>query len=180
MNKRELLEVMGNERARWEAVLAEIDPNRFEEPTMHGGWSPKDTVGHVAFYERWLLQWLEDAVRGKVAVATHRDLLNVDERNALIRAENRDLPMQDILEEAAQVFDRLVQFVKAMPEPDLLDPYRLQRYVVPFWGEAWPVWKCIAGDSYEHYAEHTANLRAWLDAGKLMSARDRESFSAAP
>ncbi len=162
MNKRELLDKMSLERSRWEEVLAEVDPGRYEEPSMHGGWSVKDTVGHVAYYERWLFQWLEDAVRGKVTVATHRDLLSVDERNALVYAENKDRSLQEILVEAAQVHDRLVQLVKAMPEADLIDPHRLERYVIPFWGNSQPVWQCIAGDSYEHYAHHTANIRAWL------------------
>jgi Protein of unknown function (DUF1706) len=162
MNKRELLAEMHKERAEWDQVLSEVPEARFTELTMHGGWSVKDTVGHVAYYERWLLHWLEDAVRGRVTVATHRDLLNVDERNGLIYAENRDRLLSDILAEAEQVHDRLCQLVATLPEQDLLDPYRFERYIAPFWGEAQPLWECIAGDSYEYYAEHTANVRVWL------------------
>ncbi len=162
MNKLQLLETMRAERRRWEEALAEVPPGRFVEPTMHGGWSVKDTIGHVAYYERWLTNWLEDAVRGRVTVATHRDVLDVDERNALIYAENKDRPLSDILAEARRVHEQLYQLVKTLPEEDLFDSYRFERYVVPFWGRSLPLWECIAGDSYKHYAEHVANLRVWL------------------
>jgi hypothetical protein len=161
VEKSGLLQAMRTARLGWEQVLAQVDEERIAEPTMHDGWSVKDTIGHVAYYERWLLNWLEDAVRGKVTVATHRDLLNVDERNALIYAENKDRRLQDILAEARRVHEQLYQLVKAIPEQDLNDPYRFERYVVPFWGKSLPVWECIAGETFEHYPEHTANIRAW-------------------
>ncbi len=169
MTKAELLEAMRVARAEWEHVLRQLDEDRMTEPTMHGGWSVKDTIGHVAYYERWLLYWLEDAVRGKVTVATHRDLLSVDERNALIYAENKGRPLRDILAEAHRVNEQLYQLAKTLPELDLTDPYLFERYVVPFWGKSLPLWECIAGDSYEHYAEHTANIRAWHERAYVKS-----------
>lgn len=162
MNKAELLELERDAYARWEAVLAEVPPERFTEPTMHGGWSVKDTVGHVAYYERWLLHWLEDAVRGRVTAGTHRDILNVEQRNAMIYKENKDRTQQEILTDARQVHDRLYQFVAMLPESQLLEPQYFERYIVPFWNRNWPLWHCIADDSYEHYDQHTANIRAWL------------------
>ena len=172
MNKTQLLGAMRTARWRWELVLARVDGERFTEPTMHGGWSVKDTIGHVAYYERWLLKWLEDAVRGQVTAATHRDLLDVDERNALIYVENKDRPLDAIQDDSRRVFERLFQMVKTLPEPELIDPYRFDRYVVPLWGKSLPLWECISGDSYEHYAEHTANIRTWLEeqnAGSIAS-----------
>jgi uncharacterized damage-inducible protein DinB len=162
MNKAKLLEEMRSARWNWELVLAQVDVRRVQEPTMHGGWSVRDTVGHVAYYERWLLNWLEDAVRGRVRAATYRELLSVEERNALVYAENKDRDLEEILAESRQVSERLYSLVQTLPELDLLDPYRFDRYIEPIWGESRPLWKCIAGDSYSHYAEHTANIREWL------------------
>jgi hypothetical protein len=90
----------------------------------------------------------------------------VDQRNALIWAENKDRTLRDILDESRIVFDRLLQLVKILPESDLVDPYVYARYVTPFWGKAQPLWECIAGDSYEHYREHTENINRWLDQTK--------------
>jgi hypothetical protein len=163
MDKPKLLSSMRTARWRWDLALARVNPDQAVAPTMHGGWSVKDTIGHVAFYERWLLNWLEDAVRGRVTLATHRDQLGVDERNALVRAENKDRPLIEIHEESSRVFERLYQLVSTLPAFELIDPYRFDRYVVPFWGKSLPLWECIAGDSYEHYAEHTTNIVNWLE-----------------
>lgn len=167
MKKVELLEKMWTARRQWEAVLEQVPEARFTEPSMHGGWTVKDSMGHVAYYEHWLLNWLEDAVRGKVTVATHRDLLSVDARNSLIYVENKDRDLQAIESDAKIISDRLYQLVKALPEIELIEPYRFDRYIVPFWEKSLPLWECIEGDSYGHYSEHTENIRIWLQESAL-------------
>jgi hypothetical protein len=163
MSKAELIRAMQSARAGWESVLAAIGEDQMTLPILHGGWSVKDTIGHVAYYERWLQDWLEAAVRGHVVVASHRDLLDVNARNAIIWGENRNRPLHEILDESRYVFDRLFQIVKLLPESDLIAPYTYDRYVIPFWGKSMALWECIADDSYEHYREHTANIQRWFD-----------------
>lgn len=112
-------------------------------------------------------------MRGQVTVATHRDLLGVDERNAIIFRENRDRPLELVIAESRQVYDRLLLVIKLVPEDDLISPHRFERYIVPFWDRDQPLWKCIAGDSFEHYAEHIPSIDAWLarqDDGRLSAA----------
>src|SRR5512140_416756 len=165
MTKAELIERMSSERARLEALLDRVGEDRMTVPAINVGWSIKDTIGHITYYERWLLEWLEAAVRGQVTVATHRDLLSVDERNALIFDENRDRPLPDILAESRQLHDRLMLMVRLLPESDLLDAHRFERYISPFFDGPRPLWKCIAENSYEHYEEHNRAIEAWLDRG---------------
>ncbi len=162
MTKAKLLETMRDARSQWESVLEEIAVECMTVPVLHSGWSVKDTIGHVAYYERWLQRWIEAAVHGQVTVASHRDVLDVDQRNALIWQENKERSLKEILNESRYVFERLYQLVKFLPEADLVDLYRYDRYVVPFWNKPQPLWQCIAGDSCEHYSEHTANIRRWL------------------
>ena len=166
MRKAELLRRMRTERATWEELLAQVPRERIEERTLHDYWSVKDTIGHIAYYERWVLDWLEDAVRGKVTVASHRDLVDVDTRNKLIYEENKNRSVDDILRESREVFERLYSLVQTLPEDDLQDPHRFERYVIPFWQTIEPLWKCIAGDTFEHYHEHIPNLRKWLERVK--------------
>lgn len=169
MTKAELLQALTAARADWEAVLAQVGEERMTVPAINAGWSIKDTIGHVTYYEHWLLDWLEATARGQVVVATLRDLLRVDERNAIIFRENRDRSLHSILEESRQVHDRLVLMVQLLSESDLLDPHRFERYVLPFWETGHPLWKCIADNSYEHYEEHRHSIQAWLDC---LSAHD--------
>jgi hypothetical protein len=171
MTKTALLESMQAARLQWDRILEKVDRDRMTLPLLHGGWSVRDTMGHVAYYEQWLLDWLEAAVRGQVTYASHRDLLDVDARNALIWGENKDRPLSEILTESKYVFDRLFRLVKVLPESDLTIPFAYDRYVIPFWGKSLPLWKCIAGDSFEHYREHTANICRWLDVEIVESGR---------
>ncbi len=164
MNKQLFLKRMREERENWDGLLAQVPPDRMEQPAINNGWSIKDTVAHILYYERWLLGWLEAAVRGKVTLATHRDLLDVDSRNAIVLEENRRLPLDEVLDESRRVHERLYQVVATLPEQDLLEPQRFARYVEPFWGKAIPLWEAIAGDSYRHYREHAATVRSWLEA----------------
>ena len=163
MSKAELLRSMQAVRWEWESVLAMVGEDRMTLPVLHGGWSVKDTIGHVAYYERWLQDWLEAAVRGRVTAASHRELLDVDARNAIIWGENRDRPLNEILDGSRYVFDRLWQIVRLLPESDLMERYAYDRYVLPFWGRSMALWECIADDSSDHYREHTANIRRWLN-----------------
>lgn len=164
MTKAKLLQSMQEARAQWDSVLAEIGVECMIMPVLHDGWSVKDTIGHVAYYEKWLQRWIEAAVHGKVTVATHRDVLEVDQRNALIWHENRHRPLKEIISESKYVYERLYELVRFLPEADLLDAYAYERFIVPFWNRSQPLWQCITGDSSEHYDEHTANIRRWLNA----------------
>ena len=164
MNKTGLLESMRAARLQWDRQLQEIEESQMTQPVLHGVWSVKDTIGHVAYYERWVQGWLEAAVKGQVTLATHRDALDVDARNALVWKENQERPLAEILAESKFVFDRLFQLVQMLPEADLLAPFAFDRYVIPFWGRSMSLWECIADDSYDHYREHTANICRWLEA----------------
>ncbi len=162
MTKTELIETMRRERARWEELLAQVGPDSMTGPVLDNGWSVKDTIGHVTFYEHWLLDWLEAAVRGKVTAASHRDVFDVDQRNALIFEDNKDRPLEEVEQESRDVFERLLEVVQTLPERDLLERERFSRYIAQFWPENPPLWECIAGNSYEHYREHSPSIEAWL------------------
>lgn len=166
MTKMELLRQMRAERSRWDALMRQIPHDRMLEPAINRGWSIKDTIGHIAFYEGWLLNWLEAAAHGSVKVATHQDLLTADQRNALVWQDNKDRNLEELLDESKQVSERLYLLVKTLSEADLCDPHRFSRYILPFWGDTRPLWKCIAEDSSEHYREHAHSIEEWWKAQK--------------
>lgn len=162
MTKERLLGLERAARQEWEALLDQVGEARMTVPAINNGWSLKDAVAHISYYEGWLLNWLEAAVRGQVTAATHRDLLGVDERNALVFAENRGRPLSEVLADSRRIHYRLVQVVELLTEHDLFSPHRYERYIAPFWESSRPLWQCLPGDSYAHYQEHSASVRAWL------------------
>jgi hypothetical protein len=178
MTKAKLVRSLRSEREQWEALLAKINEDRMNEPLWEHGWSTRDLIGHVTYYEHWILDWLEAAVRGQVTVATHRDLVDVDQRNALIQQENRGRAIADMLKESRSVYERLVQVVQLVSEQDLNDPHRFERYILPFWQESRALWECIAGDSYEHYREHIPSLRRLQESRQAKPASAFQSSAA--
>jgi hypothetical protein len=161
MTKPKFLAIVRLERACWEALLAEVDARQATVPGVAGAWSVKDLVAHVTAYERGLVEWLEAASCGESLVLPVLDHPDVDSRNAVIYAENRDRSWHDVLLESTRVFQQLLQCVEALPEKDLVDPLRTAWFVEPRWHESRPLWKCIADDSYQHYDQHLPDFRAW-------------------
>ena len=170
MNKRELLETMQAERAQWQSLLDEVGTGRMTQAGVAGDWSVKDIVAHVTAYERWLVERLEGARRGeKVEIAA--DQLDLEPRNALIQEEHKAEPLPQVLAESQEVFQQLVALVEELGDEDLMDPDRLGAHLDPAWSENQPLWQGIAADSYEHYRQHVADIRTWLEQQRASDER---------
>ena len=162
MKKTELLQTMRKERADWVATLESVGEARMLLTGVAGSWSVKDIVAHVTAYERWLVVWLKAAARGQLPPASALEDPDVDRRNAWIFAHTCDRSLQDVLAESERVFQQLEAQVARTAETDLVEAHRTAWFVVPYWRESRPLWKCIAGDSYEHYHQHIPTIEAWL------------------
>jgi hypothetical protein len=163
MDKEQFLAVMQTERRRWEALLVRVAEAMGEEtPGVSGHWSLKDLVAHVTAYERGLVEWLEGARRGDAVTFPDLDHPDLDYRNELILRASRPRSWEEVEREAAAVWGRLLALVGGLSEEELTDSGRSEWYVRPRWGEARPLWHCIADDSYRHYQQHIPDLEAIL------------------
>jgi hypothetical protein len=90
-------------------------------------------------------------------------------RNAWFHRQDRDRTLRDVLAEAERVFGQLLALTQARSEGQLRALYSLApegalRPAAESETPApWPLWKWIANMSLEHYPQHIAPLRAWLD-----------------
>lgn len=80
----------------------------------------------------------------------------MDERNARIATESRARSVDDVLAEADDVFDQLLQVIAACPD-DLLNNAKL----LGLPDDVQP-WMRVANNSYLHYQHHEQSIRAWL------------------
>lgn len=151
ITKAELLEKVRAARAEWEALLAQIDPERLSEPGVTSDWSVKDIVAHIGFWERSVLDGLRTGERGLQG--------EVDEINERAFHANRDRPLDEVLAEEREIYRDLLAAIEALPEDALTTPDRFT------WTGGRPVWVVIAGNTCWHYPEHAESIRAWL-AGK--------------
>lgn len=154
MNKAKLLDTLRTARAQWDALLSEVDEARMIQPGVEGELSVKDIVAHVTWYERETA----GVFQARALIGSELWALSQDERNAAVYMQNRGRSLQEVLEEAQEVFQQLLEAVQALAEEDIFDPHRF-----PGMPAEWQPWQMIASNSYEHYPQHIPAIRAWLD-----------------
>ena len=108
MDKATLLKTLTETRAAWEALLAQIDEEQMQKPGAAGKWSVKDVIAHVASGESELVPVLRTHVLS--------DLWNLsdDERNEIEYQQNKDRPLNDIVNEERQAYTALLEEVQQL------------------------------------------------------------------
>jgi hypothetical protein len=155
MKKPQFMKILKNDRKAWESILAAVDKNDMTGPVLPSGWSIKDIIAHVAWYEDQMVGMLEtNALAGS-------DWWNLpmDERNELIYKECKDLPLDDVLAWAEKAYARFSRAIEPLSEEALNDPSHFED-MPPDW---FP-WKVIAGNTYDHYRDHIEEIEDWLSA----------------
>jgi len=153
MDKTTFLNTLESEHARWEALLGQIKAEWMTQPDVPGYMSIKDLIAHITWYEREMVNLIET----RVLAGSELWNLPTDEQNLAIYEENRERPLADVLADAQQVYEQLVNAVETLSDEDLNDPTRFRDMFAD-----WIPWKLIAENSYEHYEQHIPDLQAWL------------------
>ena len=164
----QVIEKIKTRQAEWDALLAEIPPERMETPGAEEGWSVKDLVAHITHYENWLANFLESVLEARLFEGTHLDQLELDARNDFIFQTNRTRPLAEVFEEARQMRERLFGLVNALTEEDFGPNYRCTEPMAanpPPWEPKGvsSLTNLIAGETYRHYQAHMSSLKSWLE-----------------
>ena len=124
-------------------ALAGIPEERLTEPGVVGDWSVKDLLGHVAVWDAHAVAAVRRFLAGEAPGRVNWEALN--EREAAARAD-RSLAEQRSEMEVAH--ERVRSLVRDLRPSDLDLPGVRHR---------------LAVDTYEHYDEHAAEIRAWRE-----------------
>jgi hypothetical protein len=160
--KHQLVEVIDEERTDWEALLADVDPDRMDEPGVTGVWSFRDVTAHLLAWRDGGTRLLEAEARGEPEPPTPwpAALTGDDEINAWLYERDRDLTIDQVLDAYADTFVRLRTVVLALPDEALTDPDYF----------AWMGGQSVAESMldrswFDHlHVEHEPQIRRWLDA----------------
>ncbi len=128
-----------------------------EEPGVIDDWSVKDILAHVTMWEAELVKLLFQARQGRKPTTVHFSKVSVDERNEKWHLQNRDRPLDRVLDDFHGVRKQTIRQVKSFSDRELSAPNRYP------WLEETPLWKWIAIDSFEHEAEHAAQIQEWQE-----------------
>jgi hypothetical protein len=155
MTKSEILTALNEGRERFLEAIEDLTPDQMKETGVVGEWSVKDILVHLTRWEAELVKLLWQASQGQKPTSAHFSSSSVDDLNARWYQESRTRPLERILEDFHGVRAQTVRRVEDFSDEDLTDP---KRYL---WLNDAPLWEWIAGDSFEHEAEHGAQIRAW-------------------
>lgn len=150
-----LSDVMRAEHAHLEALLAGISDERQIQPGVSGAWTVKDMLAHITFWEQRLIAYVNGA-RDSLIQPGEDEQQGVDRINAEVFAANRARPLAEV----RAAFDSSYQQVLALAESLSADDLANEELSSLF-----------AGDTFEHYREHSAMLKHWQSSS---AATDKE------
>ena len=153
MKKVELLSAMRAGHARLEELFASLSEEQMLASRLHGGWSGKDLLAHLGFWEQKMAencQMLRNGETPKEVVGEYD--VDVDALNAAGFNAHSDQSLDEVRRFERQSFQLLLDQAEKASEEDLFDPQRFA------WlkGAALAAW--IEGNSYGHYEEHQSDL----------------------
>ncbi len=150
MDKTEFISKIKETYQEYQSILASLSETQMLQPRTCGEWSVKDVIAHVTWHEREMVGVLKE----RALVGSDLWNLPLDQRNAAIHAENQDRPLQKILTESKQVHQSILELLDGLMDDDLLEASHF-REMPP----NWIPWQVIASNTFEHYPDHTADIR---------------------
>jgi hypothetical protein len=155
MKKDELLNALEEQREKFLEAIDGLSNEELIEPGVVGDWSVKDIIFHLSMWEADLIKLLWQLSQGEKPSTAYFTNSSVDETNAAWQEISKTRSLDQTLADFEAVRKQTYRRVSAIPDKDLIDPDRYE------WLEGDPLWKWIAGDSFEHEIEHAAQIRMW-------------------
>ncbi|MBI4671586.1 MAG: ClbS/DfsB family four-helix bundle protein [Chloroflexi bacterium] len=157
-DKSALLRAIRASHAEMHQYLASLTPEQLGAPVLDDGWSVKDSLAHISAWENMTIGWLEASRRGEYVRRYTPEFVqgeDADEGNVVLNALNNHLFRQnhhrawdDVLAEFNAAHENLYRVVERMTEDEIFNPTRFA------WRKGSPAFDMIAGNTYDHYAEH--------------------------
>ena len=155
METAQVLKLIDEQRARFDAALARISHERMMAPDAEGAWRAKDILAHITWSEREMV----GVLRQRAMIGSELWRLSQDERNAAVYAENRERPLGDVLEDARRIFAEMRAEIARLSDAEMNDPA-----LIAHMPNGLEPWRLLAGTTWRHYEEHLPMLQAIADA----------------
>jgi hypothetical protein len=112
ISKSELLNVIRSEHKRLEETLAQLSEDPMTQPGVAGEWSVKDILVHITAWEKRMVRWVGETLRGEVPETPAPGMTwdDLDKLNEQTYLENRNKPLGQVLADFHQSYQATVNY----------------------------------------------------------------------
>ncbi|HEX8598737.1 MAG TPA: hypothetical protein VF952_09515 [Chloroflexia bacterium] len=144
LTKKQFVDAMRVERARWEMLLLRVGPGRMCMPVVGIGQSVSDLIGALYERERWLVERLASTR------ATEPTLVGMQTREVATRS------VAGIIAASRDAFNEILRLLVPVCETDLFGGGRFD------WTRGGTLAQVVAACTSNYYLEHDGPIRSWL------------------
>jgi hypothetical protein len=156
IKKTQLVELIRAEHLNFDGLIQGLSEAEVTAPGVEADWSIKDIAAHLMFWQQRAIFFLECVRDGWQPEKDRWSVGSIDERNEMNYQAHKNRPVADVLAEMHETQAKLVRLVEATSEQDLVASGRFEFLAGTVLIDR------ISGETYQHYQEHSENLRAWL------------------
>ena len=140
----QLLRSTREAHTRLEELLASLPEEEQVRPGVTDGWSVKDHLAHLTWWEQSVIRIFAGDPDPIAAIPGGGD--GEDAINAYVFAQNRDRPLADVRAAFDASYQQMLHLIATVPD-DIFDAHH-----------DW-----ISGNADSHYDEHLRMLQAWRE-----------------
>lgn len=144
LTKKQLIDTMRVERARWEMLLLRVGPGRMSVPVDVEGRTVAELIRSLYERECWLAGCLASAARASTSP------VGALSPRAGLRAQDEPI------EASRRAFNEILRLLIPLPEADLF-----ARDLLP-WTEGHTLAEVVSACTIAYYVQHDPPIRSWL------------------
>ena len=156
MDRDGLLRKIQQERQELLMVLNRISDDQMEVSLFPNGWSFKDFLGHLGFWEKRALE-IFHYFKEESIPDPKPGTLSLDEMNALAYTASHNLSLEAVRSSERDAYQNLIKLVESASDEEL---FNVQHFPLTE-GKPFATW--IEDNTFGHYQEHLPEIRAVLN-----------------
>jgi hypothetical protein len=158
VTRAQLTDAIQEGRLDFDRLLNRFDADEMREAVLSNGWTVADVIAHIVVWDQRLLGWLAETAHGDdpSIPAPGYSWDDIDQLNEENRIAQQGRPIGEIMADYRASLSLIFHALEQFDDETLNSQY--------FPTESEPLWKFFAANTYDHYAEHTDDIIAWLEA----------------
>jgi hypothetical protein len=147
MKKQQILDKLEAAFQSFTEAYAGLSDAQMLEPGVTEGWSVKDILAHVSWWEEEALKHLPHILQGVRPPRYSVTYGGINAFNAQMTELKRGLSLADVRRQHAETHHRLMDYLQSVPEEQFDTETRFRRR--------------LKLDTYSHYPIHTLAIQTW-------------------